>query len=265
MYPLSLSSLTSSSPGAASSPKPTPWVNQQLKHYPHQPPPTPKYPEMEVLALGYSLATSPSPASAASLLPSLNSLGERSLSAPKISLHVEILEGGSPLSLHQIKMQTADLKGFPDSWFCKGGLRPCKVREVQKWKWGEWSSTEAEILWGVWVVRMREEAGVCRVLMLPCMELYGMLCLGSTFYSLWNSSIPCSSTEVLFKWLDPMCATWSVYPLDCICLPHRLCLPLGFLLLRRFVAPVFTSFRQRLTSQEVGSASEPRCPSRVRG
>ena len=62
-----------------------------------------------------------------------------------------------------------------------------------------------------------------------------------------------------------MCATSSVYPLDCICLPHRLCLPLGFLLLRRFVALVFTSFRQRLTSQEVGSASEPRCLSRVWG
>lgn len=31
------------------------------------------------------------------------------------------------------------------------------------------------------------------------------------------------------------------------------------------MAPVFTSFRQRLTSQEVGSASEPRCSSRVWG
>lgn len=56
-----------------------------------------------------------------------------------------------------------------------------------------------------------------------------------------------------------------MYALDCICLPHRLCLTLGFLLLRRFVAPVFTSFRQRLASQEVGSASETRCSSRVWG
>ena len=124
--------------------------------------------------------------------------------------------------------------------------------------------------WGVWVVRVPGAGAwgrspVLRVLMRPCMELCGMLCLGCTFYSLWNSSIPYFSKEVLFKWLDPMRATWSVYPLDCICLPHRLCLPLGFLLLRRFVAPVFTSFRQRLTSQEVGSATEPRCSSRVWG
>lgn len=87
--------------------------------------------------------------------------------------------------------------------------------------------------------------GVCWLLIFPCIEcsVYAM----NLIASVWVSAIPCPSQEVIFKWPDLMCTTWNIFPLDCVCLPHHFCLPLGFLLLWRFMVEIFTLFIQRLT------------------
>lgn len=85
----------------------------------------------------------------------------------------------------------------------------------------------------------------CWLLTLPWIEcsVYAI----SFIASVGISAIPCPCKGVIFKWPDLMCTTWSIFPLDCICLPHQFCLPLGFLLLWRFMVEIFTLFRQRLT------------------
>lgn len=58
----------------------------------------------------------------------------------------------------------------------------------------------------------------------------------------------------------------NAHNLKCVCFGlhlYRLCLYSGISLASEICGSGFTSFRQRLTSQEVGSASETRCSSRV--